>query len=199
MVYGPAQTHRLRLAGGGAAIVRGGGNLMCIPTLLSDRTYFQANIWDYAGPVYYNIDSAWVRGESYSILGSAGITLNEPDSDVMAEYVAWNNGYSVTFDSTHSGSWSLVAQNMFNYIGFYPYYGQQAKRVTLGATQFAPVIGFTNLDLQNEKYPVTMERIVRLESVGSINGDIRTSLNMGYVTARNDVGTDPIVFGNVKS
>jgi hypothetical protein len=199
MAYGPAQTHRLRLAGGDQAIVRGGGNLMNVYWLdwdgSSTRAFYPANIWDYAGRL--------PTGESYSILGSAGIILNAAVNPDAVENSIWNAGRSVTFtaaaDEDDAGDWDIVGHDMFGYFGFYPYNLQQTKTVCLGATQFAPVIGFVNLDTQNVLYPTTMERIVRSDDPASINGDIRQSLNVGYIDARDDGPNDPTVFGNRNS
>ncbi len=195
MAYGPSQIHRLRLSSGNQAIVRGGGNLMFVPWLNWDgsttRKFYPANIWNYAGKL--------TTGEAYTILGSAGIILNSLVSADASAVTDWNGGRSVTFDATHVGDWNSTAYDMFRYFGFYPYEYQQAKRVCLGATQFAPVIGFVNLDVQNVLYPVTMNRIVRLDNPGDINGDVRQSLNLGYVDCRSDGNNDPDVFGNRNS
>lgn len=199
MAYGPAQNHRLRLAGGDQAIVRGGGNLMFVPWLNWDdsatRRFFPSNIWNYAGSL--------TTGEAYTILGSAGIILNAPVSSDATEESVWNDGRSVTFSvSDYAGEepdWYKVAYDIFQYFGFYPYEYQQSKAVCLGSTQFAPVIGFVNLDAQNVLYPVTMDRIVRLNNPSNINGDVRQSLNLGYIDARNDGPVDPKVFGNRNS
>lgn len=196
MAYGPAGIHRLALAGGNQAIVRGGGNLMNIPWTNWDgsttRRFYPVNIWDYAGKL--------TQGEAYSILGSAGIILNSPISaEASVIDNDWNGGRSVTFDASHSGDWNTTGYAMFNYFGFNPYNRQQAKRVTLGSTQFAPVIGFVNLDEQNILYPADMDRIVRLLNPGNINGDVRESMNLGYIDARNDGIVDPTVFGNRES
>ncbi|MFA6991216.1 MAG: hypothetical protein WC192_04170 [Candidatus Babeliales bacterium] len=196
MAYGPAGIHRVRLAGGNQAIVRGGGNLMNIPWTNWDgsttRKFYPVNIWDYAGKLS--------NGEAYTILGSAGIILNSLVSD-DALVMEWNGGRSVSFDASVVGDWNTTGYAMFNYFGFNPYQLQQAKAVCLGSTQFAPVIGFVNLDTQNVLYPELTDRIVRLSNPGNINGDVRESLNLGYIDARNDGrnNADPVVFGNRQS
>ncbi len=198
MAYGPAGIHRVRLAGGNQAIVRGGGNLMNIPWTNWDgsttRKFYPVNIWDYAGKLS--------NGEAYTILGSAGIILNSLVSADASEIIDWNGGRSVSFaaaDITDPETWNTPGYAMFNYFGFNPYQLQQAKRVALGSTQFAPVIGFVNLDIQNVLYPELTDRIVRLANPGNINGDVRESLNLGYIDARNDGDVDPSVFGNRNS
>ncbi|MFH1253894.1 MAG: hypothetical protein V1646_00490 [bacterium] len=203
MAYGPAGIHRVRLAGGNQAIVRGGGNLMNIPWTNWDesttRKFYPVNIWDYAGKLS--------NGEAYTILGSAPIILNSLVSDDASEVVSWpagvqTPGRSVTFtaeDIADLETWNTPGYAMFNYFGFNPFNGQQAKRACLGSTQFAPVIGFVNLDTQNVLYPVLTDRIVRLLNPPMTNGDARESMNLGYVDAINDGISDPSVFGNVQS
>jgi hypothetical protein len=201
MVVGPAGIHRMKIAGADRAIIRGGGNLMMVPWLLEGMDWFSANIWDYAGRINHQISEVWVPGEGYSILGSAAITLNANifNPSVTEPIENWEGGRSVTFDTSGVADWNEVAKAYFTYIGFNPCNLQQSKRVCLGYTQFVPVIGFINYDVLNRRYPTDTYRIVRLPDPGTIDGDPRESLNVGYLDARYDGAADPKIFTSVNS
>jgi hypothetical protein len=182
---GPANSYTLSQDNSAGAIIRGGGNLMYIPTepLLVGSTYHSVNIWNYAGNL--------VNGEAYSILGSGSITLSETPN--VGSVTPFNKGRTVEFTQIPGGD--TPAQLFFDFVSFVPFRDQSIHQVCISKTLFDIMIGFVNWDLQEVLYPSSMTRIVRKVAAGSVNGNLPQALNFGAIDGRADSAfSDPTIY-----
>jgi hypothetical protein len=101
-------------------------------------TYFSPAIWDYNGLLQ--------TGESYALLASAPLILDNTNEQfsAYATLAVFNSGKRLTSDSQ---------SDAYTFFAFRPYNLQSLKKVDIGATQFATTAGYaTELSI---KYPHT--------------------------------------------
>lgn len=179
---GPATSYILSLNPLNQSIIRGGGNLMYIPATpaITRLTYHSVNIWDYAGPV--------INGEEYAIIGSAPMIMNRTIV----------NGTRSDFGTKGRTATFVSAQAFFDHISSQVYADQQNKCVSVGAVQFATVVGYENTAFFPPYYD-TMNRIVRdLNPVFPTEVAENEGLETGALQCRNDgSNSDPRIYGIV--
>ncbi|MFH1831205.1 MAG: hypothetical protein ABH827_00230 [bacterium] len=164
--------------------VRGGGNIMKVPTL---GTIYNANVWDYAG--------ALANGEAYSILPSAALII---DRAIAADLsTATNYIYNGAYYGGKVFTYSTLDQ-FFNLLSFKTIKDQPRKKVCWGTEGFDVIAGFVNADVNALVYPATMNVIRRLDSPVIKEGSVRTPLNVGTAIARSDLDIDPSAFGTME-
>lgn len=176
-------TGTFKLNGGASAIVRGGGNMMLVPSTLPEGySFIPVNVWDYAGTL---ADT----GEQYGILASSPLMLQRPD------ITTGRTNYGL-------GGFSFVnttPADFYNLLAYSDYSAQDGKRfVTVGLTQFETSAAFVNKDVQNVKYPAGVLRIVRLSTPNAVNGKVADALKIGALSAKSEGPTDPTIFAVIE-
>ncbi len=170
------------LNGGSGAIIRGGGNVMLVPsTLPTDYSFIPVNMWDYVGAMANT-------GETYSILASAP-SLSARVADLSTDNYAVNLTTGVTrFIFTTPAS-------LFGFLGYKDYSTLGGTRyVALGATQFNIVAGYVNKDTQNAIYPVDMTRIMRVTNPTVSAGRVSDGLKYGVLNSDGSGSVNPATF-----
>ncbi len=171
MALGPAANYTLNVNGDQFAAVRGGGNIMLVPT---GDTVFNANVWDFAGELS--------QGERYSLLSSA-VTLLENAGE------PFNAGQTFTFDNQ---------ADFFSLLEFTTYDDQNNKVAAVGSTGLVTRSGFVNLDSNNTKYPADQQIIVRNDSLALINGRLADVLRDGAARGLETDELGPNTFGALR-
>lgn len=164
MAIGPVSSSAVWKQGNqDVAFVRGGGNLMFVPSSGS----FKANIWDYAGTL--------VTGEAYGILAAGQMLLDrgvagdmdQVNDATVADFNAPGKSFTLT-GTPGSDLFGLLSYKPFNLQGAL---AGSAKRVCVGATAFVTSMAYTTQD--TTKYPATSfagAEIRRQGSPASIGG-----------------------------
>jgi len=179
LAVGPAGSYVWSQSNQDVTFVRGGGNLMLVP---STTPLYSANVWNYAGQV--------ATGESYGILASGQLLLDrEVTGDLASVVTPFGTGRGATFTFA-SGTNDAKAAGLFGLFSYVPYSLQgtlpgQSKRVDLGTTAFVSSMALTQVN--TTEYPSASfagAQISRLPSPASIGGGtIADAINRGSLNA----------------
>lgn len=128
LAVGPANQYTLNINGNDDATVRGGGNVMYVP---SSATYdpkapIFVNIWDYSGPMY--------DGEEYGVLASGPLLTDRSIDLGSTPFLA---GHSFVFAGASASA------SFANLLAFQPVTQQTYPKIDLSQTRFATVAGYT--------------------------------------------------------
>lgn len=167
LAVGPATSYTIAINDRANAFVRGGGNIMYVP---STATLCYANIWDYAGLLS--------TGEGYSLLASAPLMLDR----VAADFTG-----TPTLSTFQTAGLQMVGNqaNAYTFLSFNPFNLQARKKADMGSTAFGTTVGYTNQ--ASTKYPVatfaTGAEIVRIDNPTLAGGTQEQALATGAVNA----------------
>ena len=141
MAIGPADRYLLNLNGADFSEVRGGGNILSVPSSATATLPIFVNIWDYAGPVeILNADDVCY----YSILASAPLILDRQGSDGDLDTVNygsagrayWGNA-SYFYDALAFRAFAKPGLNNDTDVA------QYHKKVDFSETQFYDIVGYS--------------------------------------------------------
>jgi hypothetical protein len=141
MAIGPAVRCLLNLNGSDFAEVRGGGNILSVPSSATPTLPIFVNIWDYAGPVKINnVEDVCY----YAILASAPLILDRQGSDGDLDTVNYGSAgrkywgdASYFYDALAFRAFAMPGLN--NDISVAQYH----KKVTFSETQFYDIVGYS--------------------------------------------------------
>ncbi len=175
MAVGSANRFIWRQGNQDVALVRGGGNVMFVPTTATAASPVFVNIWDYAGPL--------AGGEQYSILSSGQGLIDRKADVAFVDYPAGGSpGKAFTFTSPLP-FFSFLSYKPFNTQGM----AGTTKRVDLGTTQFISRMGFTTQASVKYPAPLTGSEIIRLPAPATIGTTaLADGLNLGALGAVGD-------------
>jgi hypothetical protein len=177
MAIGPCAEYYVALNNSNKAIVRGGGNLVQIPSTATLADPVVLNIWDYAGPMKNSSTSNLVWW--CSVLGSAPLILDQVD-----------NGFDSTIYGANGKSFDFyiaatASDNMFDLLSFYALQDQRFPKIDIATTQFQSLAAFVN-NLETNKYAYCdyNDEIARFNAPSQFGtGDFASALNSGVLGA----------------
>lgn len=189
MAIGPCAEYYVALNSIGDAIIRGGGNLVQIPSSATVADPIVLNIWDYAGPMrnhaaYPSVNPVVPESNQIwwcSILGSAPLILDQVDNGFdSANYGV--NGKSFDLVASSSGS---ASDHMFDLFSFYALQDQRFAKIDVASTQFQSIAAYVN-NLETNKYAYCdyndqIERFNAPTQFGT--GEFANALNIGVLSA----------------
>jgi len=169
LAVGPIAESGFTLAGADNASVRGGGNMMLVPSFPAGFV-FKANVWDFAGTLS--------AGERYSILNSGPLLLDRAPN--------------ITGNKTVRSFNFVSSADFFDFLACTALKDQKTPKVAFGTTDFEPMAAFINPDA---KY-TTGDLINRIESPSTLQngGDLARSLDLGALGVATDVDGNPEAF-----